>query len=60
MGEDIEDLEYTPKPEFEGCFKVKNVKNEVLLQRLFNGNPGLPPIVLCFFIYYLSLAGRTP
>ncbi|XP_072950830.1 DNA polymerase epsilon catalytic subunit A-like [Typha angustifolia] len=28
VGEDIEDLEYTPKPEFEGCFKVKNVKNE--------------------------------
>lgn len=30
VGEDIEDLEYTPKPEFEGCFKVINVKNEVL------------------------------
>ncbi|XP_047972925.1 DNA polymerase epsilon catalytic subunit A-like isoform X2 [Salvia hispanica] len=28
VGEDIEDLEYTPKPEFEGCFKVKNVKDE--------------------------------
>ncbi|OAY74203.1 DNA polymerase epsilon catalytic subunit A [Ananas comosus] len=27
-GEDIEDLEYTPKPEYEGYFKVKNVKNE--------------------------------
>ncbi|KAF9587351.1 hypothetical protein IFM89_001341, partial [Coptis chinensis] len=26
--EDIEDLEYTPKPEFEGYFKVKNVKYE--------------------------------
>ncbi|KAI3992351.1 hypothetical protein MKX01_030072 [Papaver californicum] len=31
VGEDIEDLEYTPKPEFEGCFTVKNVKNEVEL-----------------------------
>ncbi|KAL5974610.1 DNA polymerase epsilon catalytic subunit A [Asimina triloba] len=26
--ENIEDLEYTPKPEFEGYFNVKNVKNE--------------------------------
>ncbi|XP_010242612.1 PREDICTED: DNA polymerase epsilon catalytic subunit A-like [Nelumbo nucifera] len=33
VGEDIEDLEYTPKPEFEGCFKVKNVKNEEELLR---------------------------
>ncbi|XP_057534123.1 DNA polymerase epsilon catalytic subunit A-like [Amaranthus tricolor] len=33
VGEDIEDLEYTPKPEFEGCFKVRNVKNEVELLR---------------------------
>ncbi|KAI3971229.1 hypothetical protein MKX01_021996 [Papaver californicum] len=31
VGEDIDDLEYTPKPEFEGCFTVKNVKNEVEL-----------------------------
>ncbi|XP_059627348.1 DNA polymerase epsilon catalytic subunit A-like [Cornus florida] len=33
VGEDIEDLEYTPKPEFEGCFKVYNVKNEEELLR---------------------------
>ncbi|KAK2968075.1 hypothetical protein RJ640_000490, partial [Escallonia rubra] len=33
VGEDIEDLEYTPKPEFEGCFKVTNVNNEVELLR---------------------------
>ncbi|XP_058067456.1 DNA polymerase epsilon catalytic subunit A-like isoform X2 [Magnolia sinica] len=33
VGEDIEDVEYTPKPEFEGCFKVKNVKNEEELLR---------------------------
>ncbi|KAL0460774.1 UNVERIFIED_CONTAM: DNA polymerase epsilon catalytic subunit A [Sesamum latifolium] len=32
-GEDIEDLEYTPKPEFEGCFKVTNVKDEKGLLR---------------------------
>ncbi|KAF9612004.1 hypothetical protein IFM89_037287 [Coptis chinensis] len=31
--EDIEDWEYTPKPEFEGYFKVKNVKNEEELLR---------------------------
>jgi len=30
VGEDIEDLEYTPKPEYEGSFKVTNVKNEVM------------------------------
>ncbi|KAL9391175.1 hypothetical protein Peur_015095 [Populus x canadensis] len=36
VGEDIEDLEYTPKPEYEGCFKVTNVKNEVeLLKQWF-------------------------
>jgi DNA polymerase epsilon subunit 1 len=29
VGEDIEDLEYTPKPEFEGYFRVKNVPTEV-------------------------------
>ena len=29
VGEDIEDLEYTPKLEFEGYFKVTNVKNMV-------------------------------
>ncbi|KAK1275110.1 DNA polymerase epsilon catalytic subunit A [Acorus gramineus] len=35
VGEDIEDLEYTPKPEFEGYFKVTNVKNEEELIRLW-------------------------
>ncbi|KAG2397467.1 DNA polymerase epsilon catalytic subunit [Vigna angularis] len=30
VGDDIEDIEYTPKPEFEGCFKVTNVQNEEL------------------------------
>ncbi|KAL0812788.1 hypothetical protein Bca101_069231 [Brassica carinata] len=37
VGEDIEDLEYTPKPEFEGYFKVTNVSNEVdLLRKWFS------------------------
>ncbi|XP_052190980.1 DNA polymerase epsilon catalytic subunit A-like isoform X2 [Diospyros lotus] len=35
VGEDIEDLEYTPKPEFEGSFKVTNVRNEEELLRLW-------------------------
>ena len=29
MGADIDDLEYTPKPEFEGHFKVTNTRTEV-------------------------------
>ncbi|KAL6531312.1 hypothetical protein OROHE_014381 [Orobanche hederae] len=35
VGEDIEDLEYTPKPEYEGCFKVTNVKDEKGLIKLW-------------------------
>ncbi|KAL4591685.1 hypothetical protein LXL04_004655 [Taraxacum kok-saghyz] len=35
VGEDIEDLEYTPKAEFEGHFKVTNVKNEEELIKLW-------------------------
>ncbi|CAI0398250.1 unnamed protein product [Linum tenue] len=35
VGEDIEDIEYTPKPEFEGYFKVTNVQNELELLRLW-------------------------
>ncbi|XP_062083133.1 DNA polymerase epsilon catalytic subunit A-like isoform X2 [Humulus lupulus] len=35
VGDDIEDLEYTPKPEFEGHFKVTNVKNELELLKLW-------------------------
>ncbi|KAK8513325.1 hypothetical protein V6N12_052522 [Hibiscus sabdariffa] len=35
VGQDIEDLEYTPKPEFQGFFKVTNVKNEVDLLRMW-------------------------
>ncbi|PPR80400.1 hypothetical protein GOBAR_AA40313 [Gossypium barbadense] len=33
VGQDIEGLEYTPKPEFQGFFKVTNVKNEIELLR---------------------------
>lgn len=29
VGAEIEDLEYTPKPEFEGHFKVTNTRTEV-------------------------------
>ncbi|PNX99212.1 DNA polymerase epsiion catalytic subunit a-like protein, partial [Trifolium pratense] len=35
VGDDIEDLEFTPKPEFEGYFKVTNVQNEIELLRLW-------------------------
>ncbi|CAI7888252.1 unnamed protein product [Closterium sp. NIES-54] len=36
VGEDIKDLEYTPKPEFQGPFHVTNVENEEqLLKRWF-------------------------
>ncbi|KAL6549283.1 DNA polymerase epsilon catalytic subunit A [Orobanche gracilis] len=33
--EDVENLEYTPKPEYEGCFKVTNVKDEKELLSLW-------------------------
>ncbi|XP_047319798.1 DNA polymerase epsilon catalytic subunit A-like isoform X2 [Impatiens glandulifera] len=35
VGEDVEDLEYSPKPEFESFFKVSNVKNEEELLKLW-------------------------
>ncbi|XP_022957705.1 DNA polymerase epsilon catalytic subunit A-like [Cucurbita moschata] len=35
VGEDIENLEYTPKPEYEGFFKVTNVKNELELLKFW-------------------------
>ncbi|ESQ36065.1 hypothetical protein EUTSA_v10006524mg [Eutrema salsugineum] len=44
VGEDVEDLEYTPKPEFEGYFKVTNVNNEVeLLRKWFSHMQELKP-----------------
>lgn len=33
VGKDIKDFEYTPKPEYEGFFEVKNVENEAELLR---------------------------
>lgn len=35
VSEDIEDFEYTPKPEFRGEFKVFNELNELSLIRTF-------------------------
>ena len=35
VGGGIEDLEYTPKPDFEGNFKVENVPNELYLAFTF-------------------------
>ncbi|CAA7036272.1 unnamed protein product [Microthlaspi erraticum] len=44
VGDDVEDLEYTPKPEFEGYFKVFNVKDEVeLLRKWFSHMQELKP-----------------
>ncbi|XP_051120943.1 DNA polymerase epsilon catalytic subunit A-like [Andrographis paniculata] len=44
VGEDIEDLEYTPKPEYEGFFKVTNVKDEKeLLRWWFNHMQDVKP-----------------
>ncbi|KAI4373579.1 hypothetical protein MLD38_011693 [Melastoma candidum] len=44
VGEDIENLEYTPKPEFEGAFEVMNVTNELeLLSRWFTHMQELKP-----------------
>ncbi|GJN21151.1 hypothetical protein PR202_gb08602 [Eleusine coracana subsp. coracana] len=39
VGEDIEDLEYTPKPEFEGYFRVKNVPTEAVTKAKLGYNP---------------------
>ncbi|BBN04847.1 DNA polymerase epsilon subunit 1 [Marchantia polymorpha subsp. ruderalis] len=37
VGEDIQDLEYTPKPEYEGFFQVTNAPNEkAVLETWFN------------------------
>ncbi|XP_076064206.1 DNA polymerase epsilon catalytic subunit 1 [Oratosquilla oratoria] len=37
VGEDVEDFEYTPKPEFEGPFTIFNEPNEMaLIQRFFD------------------------
>ncbi|KAI8802655.1 putative DNA polymerase epsilon catalytic subunit A [Cladochytrium replicatum] len=35
VSEDIEDFEYTPKPEYEGCFTISNEPNESSLLRRF-------------------------
>lgn len=35
VSEDVEDFEYTPKPEFRGEFKVFNERNELNLIRTF-------------------------
>jgi len=44
VGADIEDFEYTPKPEFRGPFKVFNERNErALLRRFFDHMKALRP-----------------
>lgn len=51
VGEDIEDLEYTPKPEFEGYFKVTNVQNEVMVFV----NPWIMGISYMLFVCWKSV-----
>ncbi|CEL95962.1 unnamed protein product [Vitrella brassicaformis CCMP3155] len=47
---DIEDFEYTPKPEFQGNFTVYNVENErALLRRFFDDIRDLQPLVFVTF-----------
>jgi DNA polymerase epsilon subunit 1 len=47
VGGDIEDFEFTPKPEFEGPFEVVNVADErALLQRWFDHMRELKPAIM--------------
>lgn len=47
ISEDVEDFEYTPKPEFEGNFIVYNEPNEkALLQRFFEHITDVKPHVI--------------
>ena len=44
MSEDVDDFEYTPKPEFEGPFTIFNEPNEMaLIQRFFDHIIDLKP-----------------
>ncbi|CAE6420593.1 unnamed protein product [Rhizoctonia solani] len=50
VGEDIDDFEYTPKPEYEGPFTIFNEKDEVaLLQRWFEHIRECKPTVMATF-----------
>ena len=50
VSEDIEDFEYTPKPEFEGPFSIFNEKNEIdLINRFFEHIKELKPNVYVTF-----------
>jgi len=50
VGDDIEDLEFTPKPEFEGFFKVTNVQNEVMVVC----SKSIPPSCFIVVVYFCS------
>lgn len=50
ISEDIEDFEYTPKPEYPGCFTIFNENDEVaLLQRFFKHIRDVRPTVISTF-----------
>lgn len=47
MSEDIEDFEYTPKPEYEGLFTIFNEKDEkAVLERFFDHVKEAKPTVI--------------
>ena len=50
VSEDIEDFEYTPKPEYEGPFVVFNEEDEVIVMRT------LSMFKYYIYIYMLSLS----
>eukprot|EP01135_Chromosphaera_perkinsii_P002657 Nk52_evm25s226 gene=Nk52_evmTU25s226 len=50
VAEDIEDFEYTPKPEFEGIFTIFNEQNEEqLLRRFFEHIQSVKPTIIVTF-----------
>ena len=54
MSEDVEDFEYTPKPEFEGPFTIFNEENEMqLIQRFFDHIREVNFLVFKCYLYVL-------
>ena len=46
IGADVEDFEYTPKPEYEGPFTVFNEPDEVCLYDLYRNLSKIRPLVM--------------
>lgn len=64
VNEDVEDFEYTPKPEFRGEFKVFNESNEIsLIRTFFNHLLRVQPQIMVtyngdFFDWYFILSSN--